>query len=268
MIPSNQMTLKKPYGLYRNRFLSQLYTEAFERKIINSQTDLTSYKTILSPKAIELFKPDMWQALEDRRINLIAIEEGANRDPPLIVAPIEVNVNLPIDPPTHTPIPAQPNQIPIWKIKAAITNDFIAAKTEFKQKIMNQIPEEIFNSLKLKGGTRGWAAIEPADCFELMLSEEYGNVSTEETKSALEKISAIWSRELPLKTNIENMIEMNIIVGAAFPHLHKSDQAMFRIAHDIAILPQFDLATTVDDFMDLEGQDYNKSLFSEFSEYL
>ena len=82
MIPSNQMTLKRPYGLYRNRFLSQLYTEAFERKIVNSQTDLTSYKTILSTEAIKLFKPEMWQALEDRRLNLAAIERGAHMDPP------------------------------------------------------------------------------------------------------------------------------------------------------------------------------------------
>ena len=268
MIASNQMTLKQPYGLYRNRFLSQLYTEAFERKIVNSQTDLTSYKTILSTEAIRLFKPEMWQALEDQRLNLAAIKRGANMDPPQIIAPIETDVNLPLDPPTHTPIPAQTNQIPIWKIKAAITNDFVAAKADFKEKIMKQIPVEIFNSLKLKGGARGWAAIEPADCFELILSEEYGNVSTEETKSALEKISALWNRDLPLKTNIENMIEMNIIVGAAFPHLHKSDQEMFRIAHDIAILPLYDLATTVDDFMDLEEQDYNTSVFSEFSKYL
>ena len=44
MISLNQKTLQKPSGLYRNHFLSQLYTEALERKIVNSQTDLTSYK--------------------------------------------------------------------------------------------------------------------------------------------------------------------------------------------------------------------------------
>ena len=107
MIASNQITLKKPHGLYRNRFLSQLYTKAFERKIVNSQTDLTSYKTILvDTKAIKLFKPEMWQALEDRRLNLAAIERGTHMDPPLIIATIEINVNLPIDPPTHTQIQA------------------------------------------------------------------------------------------------------------------------------------------------------------------
>ena len=34
MLTLNDKSLKKPYGLYRTQFLSQLFTEAFERKII------------------------------------------------------------------------------------------------------------------------------------------------------------------------------------------------------------------------------------------
>ena len=93
-------------------------------------------------------------------------------------------------------------------------------------------------------------------------------MSVDILKKSVEDISISWNKDLPLKTNLENMAELNTIIGAAFPHLMKSNQEMFRIAHDIAILPQYDLATTVDDFMKLEGQNYEVSLFSDFSKYL
>jgi hypothetical protein len=163
---------------------------------------------------------------------------------------------------------ATTNQIAIWKIKADITNDVLKAKADFKEKIKAMIPEEIYNTLVLQGGSRGWAVVEPCDAFELILSEEYSKVSADILKKAVENISIQWNKDLPLKTNLENMAELNTIIGAAFPHLAKSNQEMFRIAHDIAVLPDYDLATTVDDFMKLEGQDYELSLFSEFSKYL
>ena len=67
----NSKTLKKPYGLYRTQFLTQLFAEAFERKIINSSTNLSDYETILGPKATKIFKPEMWQALEELRLNRV-----------------------------------------------------------------------------------------------------------------------------------------------------------------------------------------------------
>jgi len=93
-------------------------------------------------------------------------------------------------------------------------------------------------------------------------------VSVDILKKSVEDISISWNKNLPLKTNLENTAELNTIIGAAFPHLMKSNQEMFRIVHDIAILPLYDLATTVDDFMKLEGQNYEVSLFSDFSKYL
>ena len=270
MISINNKNLQKPYGLYRTQFLTQLFTIAFERKIINSAHNLSDYESILGPKAIKIFKPAMWEALEALRRNQEAIAIGLAENPPVIVAPIIVNENLPIALPTHIDLQlnATANQIAVWKIKADITNDFLKAKSEFKDKIKTLIPEEIFKTLVLQGGTRGWAIIEPADVFELILSIEYSYVSAETIKKSVEQISILWNKELPLKTNIENMKEMNLIVGTAFPHLLKTDQEMFRIAHDIAILPQYDLATTVDDFMKLENQNYEVSLFPEFSKYL
>jgi hypothetical protein len=111
----------------------------------------------------------------------------------------------------------------------------------------------------------GWAAIEPSNAFELILGEEYSKVPAPILKESVEGISKLWNKDRPLKSNLENMTELNTIIGASFPHLVKSDQELFRIAHDIAIQPQYDLATTVDDFMKLDGQDYELSLFSEFS---
>lgn len=270
MISKNKKTLKKPYGLYRNQFLTQLFSEAFERKIINSGENLTNYETILGQKSIKLFKPETWTAMEDLRINKESIAAGLQEIPPSIVAPIEANENLPLALPTHTQLQpnATANQIAVWKINADITNDFVKAKADFKDSLMNSIPSDIFNTLELRGGTRGWAVIEPADVFELILSDVHASVPADTLKKAIESISKLWPRDVSLRTNIETMQEMNLIISASFPHLAKSDQEMFRITHDIAILPQYDLATTVDDFMRIEGQHYQTSLFSKFSEYL
>jgi len=270
MISINNKNLQKPYGLYRTQFLTQLFTEAFERKITNSTYNLSDYESILGPKAIKTFKPAMWEAMEELRLNKVAIATGLTEVPPVIVAPIAININLPITLPAHTDIQvnATANQIAVWKIKAEITNDFLKAKANFKEKIKGMIPEEIFNTLVIQGGTSGWAAIEPADAFELILSDEYGKVSADILKKSVEQISKLWQKNIPLKSNLESMTELNTIIGTAFSHLMKSDQELFRIAHDIAILPQYDLATTVDDFMKLPGQNYELSLFSVFSKYL
>ena len=259
-----------PYGLYRNRFLTQLFSEAFERKIINTGNDLTDYKTILGPKSIKLFKQEMWNAMEELQANNEAIAAGLREIPPNIIAPIEANGNLPLNVPSHTALQpnATANQVAVWKINAEITNDFVKAKAEFKDSLMNSIPSDIYKTLELRGGTRGWAVIEPADVFELILSDAHASVPADTLRNAIESISKPWARNVPLRTNIEAMQEMNLIIGASFPHLAKSEQEMFRIAHDIAILPQYDLATTVDDFMRPDNQTYQTSLFSEFSEYL
>jgi hypothetical protein len=130
MLSLNSKTLKKPYGLYRTQFLTQLFAEAFERKIINSSNNLSDFETILGPKAIKIFKPDTWVAMEAHRINREAIANGLLEIPPVIVAPIAANVNLPIALPNHTDLQmnATTNQIAIWKIKADITNDVLKAK--------------------------------------------------------------------------------------------------------------------------------------------
>ena len=270
MLTLNDKSLQKPYGLYRTQFLGQLFTEAFERKIINSANNLSDFESILGPKAIKIFKPNTWEALEAHRINREAIANGLLEIPPVIVAPIAANINLPIAIPTHTDLQlnATSNQIAIWKIKAEITNDVVKAKTDFKEKIKSMIPEEIYNTLVLQSGSRGWAVVEPCDVFDLILGEEYSKVPAPVLKEVVERISKLWDKDKPLKSNLENMTELNTIIGASFPLLVKSDQELFRIAHDIAILPEYDLATTVDDFMKLEGQDYELSLFSEFSKYL
>jgi len=178
MISTNNKCLKKPYGLYRIQFLTQVYTEAFERKIINTTTNLSDYDTILGPRAIKIFKPEMWEAMEELRLNRAAIAMGLLEVPPIIVAPIAANINLPITLPMHTEIQvnATANQIAVWKIKAEITNDVLKAKADFKEKIKAMIPEEFYNTLILQGGSRGWAVIEPCDAFELILGEEYSKV--------------------------------------------------------------------------------------------
>ena len=267
---ANKRTLKQPYGLYRNRFLTQLFSEAYERKIINTGKNLTDYVTILGPRSIKLFKPEMWTAIEELRINREAIAAGLLEIPPNIIAPIEANGNLPLALPSHTALQpnATANQVAVWKINAEITNDFVKAKAEFKDSLMNSIPSDIYKTLELKGGTKGWAVIEPNDVFELILSDAHASVPADTLRNAIESISKLWARNIPLRTNIEAMKETNLIIGASFPHLAKSDQELFRIAHDIAILPQYDLATTVDDFMRPDNQSYQTSLFSEFSEYL
>ena len=102
MLSLNSKTLKKPYGLYRTQFLTQLFAEAFERKIINSSSNLSDFATILGPKAVKIFKPEMWEALEELRLNREAIAMGLLQVPPVIVEPIVANVNLPIAIPIHT----------------------------------------------------------------------------------------------------------------------------------------------------------------------
>ena len=270
MIETNKITLKQPYGLYRNRFLTQLFSEAYERKITNTGNNLTDYVTILGPRSIKLFKQETWNAMEELRVNREAIAAGLREIPPTIVAPIGANEHLPLTLPTHSQLQpnATANQVAVWKINAEITNDFVRAKADFKESLMDSIPKDIYKTLELRGGARGWAVIEPADVFELILSDAHASVPAETLKKAIESISKLWARNVPLRTNIEAMQEMNLIIGASFPHLAKSDQEMFRIAHDIAILPQYDLATTVDDFMEPDNQKYETSLFSEFSEYL
>ena len=140
---ANKRTLKQPYGLYRNRFLTQLFSEAYERKIINTGNNLTDYVTILGPRSIKLFKPEMWTAIEELRINREAIAAGLLEIPPTIVAPIGANENLPLAVPPHTALQpnATANQVAVWKINAEITNDFVKAKAEFKDSLMNSIPK-------------------------------------------------------------------------------------------------------------------------------
>jgi hypothetical protein len=70
---------------------------------------------------------------------------------------------------TDLQLNATANQIAVWRIKAEITNDVLKAKADFKEKIKAMIPEELYKTLVLQGGPRGWAVIEPCDAFELIL---------------------------------------------------------------------------------------------------
>ena len=268
MISPNTKPLEKPYGLHRVEFLRQFSAWASERLILWTGLYFASFYTILGTKATEIFKPAAWAAMEDLRLNQEAIANGLLQNPPIVIAPIPHDDNLPHPPPAHQAMPINANVLARWKLNSQSASDFELAKRELKTFMKDILPKEIFDTLVIQGGSDGWAAILPEDVFELILSDEYGQVTPSELKSAQAKVSVMWKKELTLKANLENMKEANILIGATFPHLLLSEQDMFRIAYDIGISSNFSLVSTINNFMDLPGQGYTSSHFTQFMAYL
>ena len=106
MIHPNDITLVKPYALNRVRFMRQFYNFAKDRSIKNSPHDLSDFKSILGSMGSKQFKPNMFRAILNLQENNMAIDAGIRADPQVIIAPIPVDENLPVDIPVKTQIPA------------------------------------------------------------------------------------------------------------------------------------------------------------------
>ena len=262
----NSILLEKPYALNRMAFLRQFYNIASERAIKNSVHTLAKFQTILGIKAAKYFEPEMFTALCNLRDNETAIQEGLIQNPPLIVNPIPIDINLPKNVPTTTDIPAGA-ALERWKLTNALYVDFILARSELKEKMRTLIPIEIFDSLEVIGGPRGWANISPEDVFNYILGDTFAKLNDKELEEAEEKISKPWDKKLPLKANLEAMSKANNDLGASFPELKFSENKMFRIAHKIATNKNYRLVPTVNKFM---GPDEDKltSSFTNFATFL
>ena len=125
----NKIELTKPYALSRVRFLRQFYSFAKERYIENSPYDLSNYSTILGLRGARQFRPEMFQAMINLQENNLAIDEGIRADPQVIVPPIPINENLPVDVPTIQEIPIR-GDIERWKLNTKLFRDFKLAKSE------------------------------------------------------------------------------------------------------------------------------------------
>ena len=269
MIQTNEISFTKPYCLTRVPYLQQFYTFAKEREIKRSGGNLSDFKTILGPKAIKLFKPDMHEAILDLENNVREIQAGLNAIPPVAIENIPINPNLPQDPPVKQQgIPQTSLAIKQWEIKDEIYIDFKNAKLELKTKMQGLLPDHVFDTLKLNAGIEGWANVNPEDVFEYILSDTFSDLSEEDLNMVMNKINKQWDKKLSLKSNLENMVKENNALGAAFPDLKLSDQELFRIALPIAKGKNYRLLPIVKIFMQLPGQHIARSLFSEFSAYL
>ena len=265
MIP-NKIELTKPYALSRVRFLRQFYSFAKERYIENSAYDLSEYETILGLNGAKQFKPAMFQAIINRQENNLAIEEGLRAVPQIIVPPIAVDENLPVEAPIRQEIPAR-GDIERWKLQTKLFKDFKMAKSELKEMIKNLLPTEVFQALERKGGNEGWANVNPEMIFDYILSHEFAHLTEGEIDAAYENIRRPWKRNLTLKENIDSMVEANNILGASFPTLKLTDGDLFRSAMKIAKSPSYRLIPTVNKFMDSK-QHYATSSFNDFATYL
>ena len=269
MIETNDIRLAVPYSINRVKFVQQFHTFAKERKIERSNKTLADFKTILGPKATKIFEPDMHQALLNRDENLRAIAAGLERDPPVIIGAIAINPNLPENPPiTQEEIPQTAVAIKKWEIENERCTDFHKAKTELKKRIKSLLDNDIFNTLVTKAGMQGWANVEPADVFEYILGDEFGDISENELQIVLDRINQPWDKSKTLKANLEAMVKENDALGDSFPHLKLTDQALFRSAFSIAKRNTYRLLPIVNNFMLIPGQGHTKSLFPDFSAYL
>lgn len=267
MIETNDIELSSPYCINRVKFLQQFHTMARERKIKRSSKYLADFKTILDSKAIKLFEPDMHQALQDKIDNQRAIAAGLEQNPPAIIAAIAINPNLQENPPVASEeIPQTAVAIKKWEIEDERCTDFHSAKAEMKLKMKSLLPPEIYNTLVVNA--KGWANVNPANVFEYILSDEFGDLSVNELQIVLDKINQLWDKSKTLRANLEAMVKENDALGDSFPHLKLSDQDLFRSAFSIAKNNIYRLLPVVNDFMRLPGQNHTKSLFSEFSAYL
>ena len=188
MIETNDILLLPPYSINRMRYLQQFHTMAKERKIRRSPRYLANFKTILGPKSLKEFEPDMHQAIEDKSDNQRAIAAGLAQNPPEIIEAITVNPNLPEDPPIPDDnIPQTTVAIKKWEIEDERCTDFNNAKTELKIKMKSLLPSAIFDSLVIKA--KGWANVSPADVFEYILGDEFGDISENDLQIVLDKIN-------------------------------------------------------------------------------
>ena len=112
--------------------------------------------------------------------------------------------------------------------------DFDYAKMTLKEKMKTLLPEDIFESLKLKAGIEGWSNVEPADVFDYILSDDFSDLSYANLDVITKKINQPWNKNIPLKSNFESMVKENNALKAAFPHLALNDQDLFRSAFKIS----------------------------------
>ena len=269
MIAINDKTLTKPYCLTRIFFLQQFYTFAKERKIKRSTKNLSDFENILGLKGAKIFKIEMHNAMQAQKENNAAIAIGLEQVPPITVARIPVNANLPVELPTQqADIPRTAVDIKRWEIVDEMLKDFDNAKMILKEKMKALLPEDIFESLKLKAGIEGWSNVEPADVFDHILSDEFSDLSDGNLDIIIKKINQPWNKSIPLKSNLEAMVKENDNLRAAFPHLALTDQDLFRSAFKISKSDNYRLLPIVNNFMSLPGQHITKSLFSEFASYI
>ena len=212
MISNNDIVLTKPYALSRVKFLRQFFSFAKDRYIENSVYNLSDYETILGLKAAKQFKPAMFQAIINRQENKMAIDEGHRADPQVIVPPIAVDENLPVETPIQQNIPVR-GDIERWKLQTKLFKDFKMAKSELKDKMKGLLPPAIFKTLELKGGLEGWTNVNPEIVFEYILGNDFAHLTEGEVDEAYENIRRPWKRDLTLKENLENMLEANNILG-------------------------------------------------------
>jgi hypothetical protein len=269
MISPNDKSLQKPYCLTRIDFLQQFYTLAKERKIKRSIKNLSDFNNILGLKAAKIFKIEMYNAMQALQANNEAIAIGLEQIPPIIIANIPVDPNLPAElPEQQQDIPANAVAIKRWEIIDEMRTDFDNAKMTLKEKMKALLPEDIFESLKLKAGIEGWSNVEPADVFDYILSDEFSDLSDANLDVIIKKINQPWKKNITLKSNLESMVKENDNLKAAFPHLALSDQDLFRSAFKISKSDNYRLLPIVNNFMSLPGQHITRSLFSDFADYI
>jgi hypothetical protein len=269
MIATNDKTLTKPYCLTRIEFLQQFYTFAKERKIKRSTKNLSDFANILGLSATKVFKIEMYNAMQALQDNNRAIAIGLEQVPPIVIANIPVNANLPVALPVQqADIPRNAVDIKRWEILDEMLTDFDSAKMILKEKMKALLPEDIFESLKLKAGIEGWSNVEPADVFDYILSDEFSDLSDANLDVIIKKINQPWNKNITLKSNLESMVKENDNLKAAFPHLALTDQDLFRSAFKISKSDNYRLLPIVNNFMSLPGQHITRSLFSEFADYI
>ena len=266
---ANEKSLIKPYCLNRIDFLQQFYTFAKERAIKRSTKNLSDFENILGLKATKIFKPAMYQAIRNRDANNEAILAGLEAVPPVIIANIAPDPNLPTElPPQQIDIPQTAIAIKRWEIIDEMRTDFNNAKMALKDKMKALLPESFYVSLVLKAGIEGWSNVEPADVFTYILDDEFSDLSDNDLNVIMRKINQPWNKNISLKSNLESMVKENNDLKAAFPHLALTDQDLFRSAFNISKSDNYRLLPIVNNFMSLPGQHITRSLFSEFADYI
>jgi hypothetical protein len=145
-----------------------------------------------------------------------------------------------------------------------IGEDFDTAKTQLKSKMQSMLPQKIFKSPERSKGVEGWAEVNPADVIEYILSDEMGNISSSELQEAKDAIKNPWDKRKALRTNLEEMVDKNNLIGETFPHMKLNDQLMFQIAFRIAENPIYDLKDTINDFITQPNQEFLTQEYAEF----